>query len=67
MMKSYIVWNEDKSDGFITTDQQLAYEVRKSASTNCFDADGRRSDVAIAFCEAWCYDNCTIQVVGEDV
>lgn len=62
MAKDYwIVWNADKTEGFITEDRQLAYEVRKSSDTNCFDHNGRRSDVAIAFCEAWGDQDCTME------
>lgn len=59
----FIVWNESKTEGFITTDEQLAYEVRKSAVDNCFDKDGRCSTVGQAFCEAWAQDNCTTEVL----
>lgn len=64
-MSYYIVWNEDKTEGFVTTDKQLAYEVRKSSDTNCHTKDGVLSSVAVAFCEAWYEHNCTIEVVGE--
>jgi hypothetical protein len=30
----WIVWNNAKTEGFATTDQQLAYEVRKGTSGN---------------------------------
>lgn len=56
-----VVWNADKTEGFVTIDRQLAYQVRKSADTNCFDADGRRSDVGIAFCDAWGDQDCTME------
>ena len=62
-MKTFIVWNADKSEGFVTTDEQLAYEVRKSADTNCFTHDGQVSPVAIAFCNRWCMDECTLEVL----
>lgn len=65
-MKTYIVWNGDKSQGFATKDQQLAYEVRKSSDTNCCDENGRRINAAVEFCNRWAHDNCTTQVV-EDV
>lgn len=62
MAKDYwIVWNAEKTEGFITEDRQLAYEVRKSSDTNCFDYNGRRSDVGIAFCEAWGDQDCTME------
>lgn len=62
-MKYFIVWNEAKTEGFVTPDAQLAYEVRKSSDTNCFDADGNRSDVGLAFCDRWYEDNCTTEEV----
>jgi hypothetical protein len=62
-MTYYIVWNQDKTEGFVTTDYGLAYEVRKSADTNCCGSDGNQSTVAVAFCERWCDDACTIEVV----
>ena len=61
MPKYWIVWNGDKTEGFVTTDHQLAYEVRKSAESNCFDENGRRSIVGQAFCEAWGEDDCTME------
>lgn len=60
-MLYFIVWNESKTEGFITTDEQLAYEVRKSAYSNCVDKEGRHSPVAEAFCDYWYEDNCSIQ------
>lgn len=33
-MTHWIVWNNAKTEGFATTDQQLAYEVRKGTSGN---------------------------------
>ena len=51
-MKMYIVWNENRTEGFITDDEQLAYEVRKGSDTNCVDRHGYVSKVAVAFCEA---------------
>ena len=62
-MKAFIVWNEAKTEGFVTTDRQLAYEVRKSSDSNCFDAEGRRSKVGQQFCEDWGDDDCTIQEI----
>lgn len=64
-MTYWIVWNEAKTEGFATTDEQLAYEVRKGATSNCF-TDGDRSDVGIAFADRWVDDNCTIEQVGPD-
>jgi hypothetical protein len=62
--KFYVAWNEAKTQGFATTDQQLAYEARKGSDTNCFDENGVRSDIAIAFCGATGDENCTIQSVN---
>lgn len=61
MRKVYIVWNENKTEGFVTVDAQLAYEVRKSAESNCYDSDGSPSYVGMKFCEVWVDDNCTIE------
>ncbi|MFA6064049.1 MAG: hypothetical protein WC736_15780 [Gallionella sp.] len=60
-MKYFIVWNESKTEAFVTVDAGLAYEVRKSADSNCVDADGRHSETAVAFCNDWFEDNCTIE------
>lgn len=62
-MKYFIVWNEAKTEGFATTDEQLAYEVRKSSDTNCYTKDGDPSVVAMAFCDRWHEDACTIETV----
>lgn len=62
-MAHFIVWNEAKTEGFVTTDKQLAYEVRKGSSSNCYDGNGIRSDVGIAFCNAWVNDDCTMEEV----
>lgn len=63
-MKYYIVWNESNTEGFVTFDEQLAYEVRKSAYSNCFDINGRFHPVAKTFCEEWGYQNCTIEIIN---
>lgn len=62
-MKYYIVWNAGKTEGFVTNDKGLAYEVRKSAESNCYTKDGERSKVAQEFCNSWCNDDCTIEEV----
>lgn len=62
-MKHYIVWSAYKIEGFITTDKQLAYEVRKSSDTNCYTKDGIHSSVGAAFCLAHCDEECTIQSI----
>lgn len=66
-MTYWIVWNESKTEGFATTDAQLAYEVRNWRMTsNCFYADGKEALAGIAFAEAWMNDNCSIEQVGPD-
>lgn len=59
----YLVWNKDKTEGFFTIDKGLAYEARKSSDTNCYDQNGIRSDLAIAFCEIHGEHDCTMQEV----
>lgn len=58
----YIVWNEDKTEGYATTDQQLAYEVRKSADSNCYTATGKPAPLGQYFCGLYGDGNCTTQV-----
>ena len=53
----------DRSEGFATTDQQLAYEVRKGSDMNCFDENGRSSDAGVAFIDAWWEHDCVTQEV----
>lgn len=61
MIKYYIVWNADKSEGFATTDKGVAYEARKGAESNCFTGDGDQSKLAQAFCEIWSHEeDCTM-------
>lgn len=67
-MRTYIVWNAAHTEGFVTTDYQLAYEVRKGSESNCFNEDGSQSTVAQAFCEAWSgHEDCTIEEVEQSV
>lgn len=67
MSKSYIVWNTDRTEGFVTTDKHLAYEVRKGARSNCFREDGIFSKTAAAFCDEFSSDqDCTIEELGND-
>jgi hypothetical protein len=61
----YIVWNAARTEGFVTTDHALAYEVRKSASSNCSTSWGGQSEVAKAFCERWYLDVCTIETLTQ--
>jgi hypothetical protein len=61
----HIVWNESKTEGFVTTDGQLAYEVRKGADTNCCTEDGEPAPVAVAFIHRWIDDSCTIETVDK--
>ncbi len=62
MRRYFIVWNETKTEGFVTTDEQLAYETRKSADTNLYKEDGSSCAVAKAFCDVWGDGNCTSEV-----
>jgi len=65
-MIRYIVWNEDKSEGFITNDKNVAYEVRKGADSNCFNREGERSDLGVSFCEIYSWDqDCTIEELND--
>lgn len=53
MRKVYIVWNNDKTEGFVTLDEQVAYEARKGAISNCYHEDGTRSKLAQKFCKIY--------------
>lgn len=67
-METYVVWNASNTEGFATTDHQLAYEARKGARDNCFDKEGRQSLVAQAFCDAWSSkEDCSIEVVEQSM
>ena len=57
----YIVWNQEKTEGFITDDEQLAYEVQKSAESNCYRKNGSESKVAKIFAKT--FDKCITQKV----
>lgn len=61
----FIVWNESKTEGFATTDEQLAYKTRKSSDTNCYHEDGTPSKVAQTFCDVFSSNNCTIDVITQ--
>jgi len=63
MARAFIVWNKERTEGFVTFDDGLAYEVRKSSTFNCFTSEGRKSVVGQAFCEQWGYWDCTTEVV----
>jgi hypothetical protein len=67
LREHYVVWNGAKTEGFATDDKQLAYEVRKSAASNCYDAQGVFSLSAATFCEKWAQDDCTIQTLGSEL
>lgn len=60
MDKGYLVLNNNKTQGFYTTDKQLAYEVRKGAETNCYTSDGYEHEKARQFCIAYGDEDCTI-------
>ena len=63
-MTHFIVWNQAKTEGFVTTDRQLAYEVRKSADSNCYYGNGDGTAfTAMAFAQQWGEDNCTTEVL----
>jgi hypothetical protein len=67
-MRSYVVWNAANTEGFATTDYQLAYEVRKGAIDNCFDGTGKQSFVAQAFCNTYSnHEDCTIEEIEESI
>lgn len=66
-MKTYIVWNANRTQGFATTDQQLAYETRKCSDSNCFDIDGVQSKAAIAFIDQWGDDDFTTEVIPQNL
>jgi hypothetical protein len=53
MKKVYIVWNNDKTEGFVTLDEGLAYEARKGAKSNCYYEDGTCSKLAQKFCKIY--------------
>ena len=59
----FIVWNDAKTEGFITDDHQLAYETCKGSDTNCYTGDGRQCNTAIAFIGDWEEDSCIIEEV----
>lgn len=59
----FIVWNDAKTEGFVTVDGQLAYEVRKGSKSNCSDRDGRRSNLGVAMIEIWGDNTCSIETV----
>ena len=63
----YIVWNQARTQGFATTDYQLAYEARKGSDSNCFDQDGNRSDLAVTFCDVTGDEDCTIETIHLDL
>lgn len=65
-MKAFIVWNEAKTEGYVTFDAQVAHEARKGAESNCFDAEGNQMKLAQAFCELTGVENCTIQEIELD-
>lgn len=62
-MTFYIVWNESRTEGFITNEHQLAYEVRKGSVGNCYREDGTYSKVGVEFAETFMDENCTIEKV----
>ena len=63
----YIAWNGARTQGFATTEYQLAYEARKGSDSNCFDQDGNRSDLAVTFCDVTGDEDCTIETIHQDL
>lgn len=64
MRKLYIVWNNDKTEGFVTLDYGLAYEARKGSDTNCYNnITDKQSLLAVAFCDITGEEDCTIEEV----
>lgn len=63
MTNIYRVWNHDKTDHFDTEDYQLAYETRKGAASNLYDANGYFSRPALDFLERNDYCDCTIETI----
>lgn len=62
-MKIYLVWTANRTEGFFTTDGQVAYEARKGSQSNCFYADGTQSHLAQAFCDLTVDDACVIEEI----
>jgi len=60
----YIVWNENKTEGYVTPFAEVAYEVRKSADSNCYDRNGNCAKLGQAFCNIYLEDDCSIQEVN---
>ncbi|PBB41762.1 hypothetical protein CK222_21645 [Mesorhizobium sp. WSM3866] len=58
----YIVWREDKNEGFVTLDKQLANHARKGADSNCYYPDGTLSHLAVSFCLLTGDEICTTEV-----
>lgn len=62
--KVHLVWNPEKTEGFFTKDQGIAYEARKGAGHNCFDTNGNPSQLARAFCEIYSEEHdCTSEII----
>jgi len=65
MRKVYIVWNNDRTEGFVTADEQMAYEARKGAISNCYSSEGIKSELATRFCEVYSEEeDCTIEEIN---
>lgn len=63
-MKYYIVWDNNKREGFITSEYQVAYEARKLAFNNCYNEDGEPSFMTALY-NTWPegMDLCTIKEI----
>ena len=65
MSKIYIVWNNKITEGFVTKDYQLAYEVRKGSEGNCHNEDGSRNELGLRFIELYsCEEDCTLEEIN---
>ncbi len=63
MEKYYAVFNQNKTQGIIVSEKQLAYEARKGSDTNCYTSDGEKSLIAIAFTEQTIEEDCSMHEV----
>lgn len=61
---AYIVWNTERTEGYVTFDKQVAYEARKGAESNCFDVNGTQMLLAQEFCKLYsCDKDCTSEII----
>lgn len=60
---AWVVWNEARNEGFVTTDQPLAHAVCNFPAIHCRDSEGNFSELGAKFSEQYGNDNCTIEEV----